>query len=425
MLGMHRMVLHLSPQFRRALFWWCGVLLVLLPACTSSTTPTATSTGSPAPDQQPAPQITTLTIWHSWSGGQADALNVVARAYEQNNPLVRIRLEAQPAATLLRTFSARVADASAPQIVIAPSRYVHELAERQFVVPLDEANFALGELLPAAVNAGRVGEQLYGVPLAWDALVLFHDRRVMPDAPASWEDLTTLEPTTPVSDTAQWNAGYYLSLERTLPYVDVWNGALLDADGQPTFATASRDATIGWLQWLRTLHTNPAVLATPDFSTLDDAMQSGRVLSMIDWAHKRADYEQLWGGAAAVGIAPLPTLQSKPPRTLVRAEIATINAVTTKDQRSAATAFLRDAIGAQAQTLLAEQSRGAVLPVHAHVQLDAASTAMRAAAEQGHSFTGALDAAWQPLDAMVTSAVNGGDAAQAVDKASTQIGNRE
>jgi len=424
MLGMHRISLPSFPPVRRTPFWWCGVLLVLLAACASSTTPTATSNSSPAPDQQPAPQITTLTIWHSWSGAQADALNDVARAYEQNNPLVRIRLEAQPAATLLRTFSARVADASAPQIVIAPSRYVHELAERKFVVSLDEASFALGDLLPAAVDGGRVRDQLYGVPLAWDALVLFHDRRVMPEAPASWEDLLALEPTTPVSDTAQWNVGYYLSLERTLPYVDVWNGALLDANGQPTFATASRDATIGWLQWLRALHTNPAVLATPNFSTLDERLQEGRVTSMIDWAHKRPAYEQLWGSADGVGVAPLPTLQGKPSRTLVRAEVAAINAVTTDDQRSTAEAFLRYATDAQAQTRLAQQSRGIVLPAHTGVPVDAHGEAMRVAAEHGQSFTGALDATWQSLDTMINTVVNGGDAAQAVDKASTQVGNK-
>ncbi len=411
------------PRSPRSPIWWLSVLLVLLAACTSSTTPTTNS--SPAPDQQPAPQITTLTVWHSWSGAQADALNAVARAYEQNNPLVRIRLEAQPAATMHRTFGARVADASAPQIVITPSRYVGDLVERKYLVPLDATSFALNDLLPAAVDGSRVGDQLYGVPLAWDALVLFHDRRVIPEAPASWEDLIALQPTTPVSDTAQWNVGYYLSLERTLPYMSVWNGTLLDAEGQPTFATSSRDATLGWLQWLRELHTNPAVLATPDFSTLDERLQEGRVLSMIDWAHKRPEYEQLWQSADAVGVAPLPTLHGTQPTTVVRAQTAAINAVIMDDQRRAAEAFLRYATGVQAQALLAEQSRGTVLPVHMGVPVDEPTMKMRAAVERAQSFTGALDKAWQPLDTMVTTVVNGGDAAQAVDKAGTEVGTRE
>jgi ABC-type glycerol-3-phosphate transport system substrate-binding protein len=214
-------------------------------------------------------------------------------------------------------------------------------------------------------------------------------------------------------------------LERTLPYVGVWNGGLLDANGQPTFATTSRDATIGWLQWLRALHTNPAVLATPDFSTLDERLQEGRVTSMIDWAHKRPAYEQLWQSAAAVGIAPLPTLRGTPPTTLVRAETAAINTVTTDEQHRAAEAFLRYATGAQAQTRLAEQSRGTVLPAHTGVPVEAHGEAMRVAVEHGQSFTGALDATWQSLDTMINSVVNGGDAGEAVDKASTNIGNRE
>lgn len=420
---MHRTVPHQFPWLRRPPFWWCAVLLVLLAACASATTPTTTPS-SPNPAQPPAPQITTLTVWHSWSGAQADALNVMARQYEQANPTVRIRLEVQPAATLLRTFSARVDDASAPQVVITPGRYLGQLTQRQFLMPLDQGAFALKDLLPAAVDNGRVGGQLFGVPLAWDALVLFYDRRALPNAPTSFEALLAAKPTIPVSDTAHWNAGYYLSLDRTLPYASVWNGTLLDNNGQPTFATSSRDATIGWLRWLRSLYTNPAILATPDFSALDQRLQEGRVLSMIDWAHKRPDYEQLWQGANTVGIAPLPTLQGKPPRPLVQAEVGTINAVTSDAQRHAAIAFLRYATDAPAQTLLAKQSHGAVLPVHTGVQVDNSSAAVRVALGQAQSFTSALNAAWQPLDAMVNSVVNGGDAAAAVDKASTQIGNK-
>jgi ABC-type glycerol-3-phosphate transport system substrate-binding protein len=126
-----------------------------------------------------------------------------------------------------------------------------------------------------------------------------------------------------------------------------------------------------------------------------------------------------------VGVAPLPTLRGTQPTTLVRAEVAAINAVTTDQQRRAAEAFLRYATGAEAQTRLAEQSRGAVLPAHTGVPVDAHGEAMRVAAEHGQSFTGALDATWQPLDTMINSVVNGGDAGEAVDKASTQVGNRE
>ncbi len=424
MLGMHRMVLHQRfPQFRRTPFWWCGVLLVLLAACASSTTPTATSNSSPNPEQQPVPLITTLTIWHSWSGAQADALNVVARQYEQNNPLVRIQLEAQPAATLLRTFGARVADASAPQIVIAPGRYLGELAERQYLVPLDQASFALGDLLPAAVDAGRSGDQLYGVPLTWDALVLFYDRRAIPDVPTRFEDLIALEQTTPLSGTTQWNMGYYLSLDRTLPYLPIWDGALFDDTNQPVFATTSRDATIGWLGWLRELHTNPTVLATQDFGALDEMIQAGRVRSVIDWGYKRSLYEQLWG-ADALGIAPLPTLRNTQPQTMVRAEIAAINAVITDEQRRAAEAFLRYALDVPAQTLLAEQGRGAMLPVHSGAPVDASGEALRAAAASAQGFTSDLHGAWQPLDSMLTSVLNGTNPVEAVDAANTRLGNR-
>jgi ABC-type glycerol-3-phosphate transport system substrate-binding protein len=394
------------------LLWCYGLLLGMLTACMATSNPTTTS--SPAP----APQITTLTIWHSWSGARHDALNALARNYEQANPSVRIRLEPHPAATLLRTFAARVADDSAPQILLTSGRYVGELAERQYVMPLDEAAFPLGSLLPAAVDSGRVNGALYAVPLTFDPLVLFYDRRTFATPPESFEELVNLQQTTPASDTAQWNLGYYLSLERTLPYLAAFGGTLFDADGQPIFANSSRDATIQWLRWLRELHTNPAVLAMPDFSTLDGEIQQERVLSVIDWAHTRADYEQLWG-TDATGVAPLPSVRGGQPQTMILSEVACINAVTSPEQRAAAEAFLRFSLEPATQQLLAEQSRGLLLPTHGSATENAQEATL--ATQSAQAFTSQMAAQEDVLEEMVRSVVsNATDAAAAVDDAAAK-----
>jgi hypothetical protein len=152
-------------------------------------------------------------------------------------------------------------------------------------------------------------------------------------------------------------------------------------------------------------------------------IQAGRVRSVIDWGYKRSLYEQLWS-ADALGIASLPTLRNMQPQTLVRAEIASINAVTTDEQRRAAEAFLGYALDVPAQTLLAEQGRGAMLPVHGGAPVDASGAALRAAAASAQGFTSDLHAAWQPLDGMLTSVLNGTNPAEAVDAASTRVENR-
>jgi ABC-type glycerol-3-phosphate transport system substrate-binding protein len=199
-------------------------------------------------------------------------------------------------------------------------------------------------------------------------------------------------------------------------------GALFDANSQPVFTASSRDATIRWLDWLRSLHTNPNVLATPDFSMLDAEIQQGRILSVIDWAHKQADYEQLWRSADAVGVAPLPSVGAGQPRTVVLAEVACINAVTSPEQRAAAEAFLRFSISPDAQRLLAEQSRGLLLPVQQAATADTPAAAVWQGAQGAQTLTSQINAWKQPLDEMVRSVVsNGTSAAEAVDAAGATI----
>src|SRR5689334_17664055 len=96
--------------------------LCLLSACASTTAEPRTSP-SPVAGGQPQPGIDRITLWHSWSGAKLEALNNLARSYEQNHPDVRISLEARPASDMLRTYGLSVADGSAPQILLMLGRY--------------------------------------------------------------------------------------------------------------------------------------------------------------------------------------------------------------------------------------------------------------------------------------------------------------
>ena len=63
-------------------------------------------------------------MWHTWTGRGAQVLDLLARRYEQGHPNTRINLQARPAASLVRDYSASVANGSAPQLLLVLSRYV-------------------------------------------------------------------------------------------------------------------------------------------------------------------------------------------------------------------------------------------------------------------------------------------------------------
>ena len=403
----------------------CLAALCLLPACAATTAEPRTSP-SPAPGAQQSTGPVRLTLWHSWSGVKLEALNSLARSYEQAHPDVRISLQAQPVSDMLRSYSVSVADGSAPQILLMLGRYVGELAERQYIAPLDDAFSAdtTSDLLPQALDGARFNGQLYAMPISFDTLTLFYDRRRIAAPPQSFDQVLALNQDQRDQPPEQraLSLGYYLSLETTLPYLHAFGGALLDEQGQPVFAGQHKAATLRWLDWLKTLQSNEQVIASPDFSAVDAVVQQGRVLSAIDWARRRSSYAQVWG-PDSVGIASLPPLSADAaPKPLVLSEVLCINTVVSAEQRMAAQDFVRFMIDRSSQETL--WTRGQLLPVHRQVTVAEELQAVQAAAATSQPLTSEIAATgmWRPLNDMLRSVVsNAATANEAIDTAGAAL----
>lgn len=364
----------------RLLIVWC----LLLVGCASGSggaqrTAVATNAagGRPAGTAE-AIAPTTITVWHPWTGRQQQALDSLARAFEQQRPMIRIRLERQAVAHLVRQYQERVSDGSAPQLVLLHGRYIQELAEGKLVQPVDglypiESRPAF---LPAAWESGRVQDQQYGVPLTLDALVLWYDRRVLVTPPTDLSQLpSTVQPTFAPQDFGTATPeplatlAYHLSLATTLPYLYALGGQLTTAADPIAFAHDSRPATVRWLEGLQSLATRPLLRASDDLSVVDQALQTGQALSVIDWSHRRDEYAQVWG-EASVGVAALPraSVEGQPPPTLIMTDMLCVNAVMSDVQRKATFEFLLYLTSAEAQTTLAKQA--GVLPANNDATVD-------------------------------------------------------
>jgi ABC-type glycerol-3-phosphate transport system substrate-binding protein len=407
--------------------------LLALAACASSVAqPVPTPQLAASPEAvAPLPRQLMLTLWHSWNGRGAQALDTLARNYERSHPDVRITLQARPAASLVRDYSAAVSDGSAPQLLLVRGRYLGDLAEKGLVIPLQDKPImdSLVDLLPAAVDGVRVAGVVYGVPITYDSLMLFYDRRQLPQPPASLGDLLAWTPggatTTPER---RWGLAYYLSAATTLPYLQAFGGAVFAPNRGMTLDENHRAEARRWLEWLQTLHADERATATDDFGAVDALIQSNRVAAALDWTHRLPDYQRLWG-ADAVGLAGLPPVEGQQPAppTLLLADVVCVNTVTGKQQRDAAHDFLRFLVSGQAQELLWTQA--GLFPTNQKARLDEpekddpANAALRAAANAvAFPHTPADTRAWPLLDEMVRSVLAGSATpTEAWDKASAGL----
>ncbi len=394
------------------------VLPLLFAACG---TETATISTTPTPTQQaqaPAPLV--LTIWHSWNGRSAQTLDLLARRYEQSHPDVRIVLQSHSAASFIHDYSTSVADGSAPQMILVLSRYVSDLAARSQILPLEDrfTPNTFQDMLPAALDTVRVNQQLYAVPMSYDSLVLFYDRRKLSTAPATIEALLAAANAGSDPNMASPSPvlAYYLSAATTLPYLHAFNGAVFGADGRTILDGDQYEGTVRWLEWIQSMRDDARTIATDDFGAVDGMIQANRVGAVIDWSHRLPAFQQLWG-RDSVGIAALPRIdEAQVVPSIVLSDALCINPITTTQQRTAAADFLLFMASAEAQALL--WSRGEEIPVNQAATVDGAAKDLIGIGGDGFAFPSALAStrAWPLLDGMIRGVLSGSATpAEAID----------
>ncbi|MBA3943739.1 MAG: extracellular solute-binding protein [Herpetosiphonaceae bacterium] len=423
-------------MLKRIASWLC--CLVLLLSCAGGPS-SATVDKTPARPGATAPALQlpplTLTLWHPWSGRKEQALDALARSFEQLHPEIRIRLEAHPVASLVHDYAAVAADAGGPQLLLLRGRYVGELALSQHLLPLDTVvpTPTLTLLLPAALANGQVNGHPYGMPLSLDALVFWYDRRMLTRQPASLMDLfaapgatvtSTVAPdaTTTATPQPSIKLAYHLSLVTTLPYLYALDGRLQNASDGVALGTTMRPAAVHWLSALQDLMAQPQVRASDDLALVDRALQIGHAWSAIDWSYQGSEYESVWG-KDAIGVAGLlpATTGGKAPPTMVAADVLSVNPVTNAEQRMAAYSFVRYALSEEAQTNLAKIA--GVVPANSRAKVDAATHALRAAINTAVPEPTTLDSrSWAILNDMVQNVLTGNAVPeQALDAATAQL----
>ncbi|GAC1550915.1 MAG: extracellular solute-binding protein [Herpetosiphon sp.] len=366
----------------------------------------------------------TLTLWHSWSGRKAQALNSLARAFEQQHPNLRIVLESHPSATLVRDYTSQVADGSAPQLILTRGRYIGDLASHHQILPLDDVTSKQLRLtlVPAALASTESGGVNYGLPLTMDFLAFWYDRRTFRELPSSIAAVTQSPDPVKVSDVQPIKLAYHLSLITTLPYLYVLGGRLRTLDDALAMGGAERTSAVRWLTGLQSLLIQPTVKASDDPSIVDQALQVGHASAAVDWSYQWPEYETAWG-RDAIGVATLrPTAEGgQQPPTVVSSEVLSINVRTTEAQRAASWDLLRFLGGDIAQANLAHDAD--IVPTNTRASVEGPVASLRAAFGEAVPEPSMFDAhTWAVLNDMVNNVLIGNAGPdQALDAAVAQL----
>jgi maltose-binding protein MalE len=375
-----------------------------------------------------AQDTVTLVLWHAKQDAEGDALLALIDAFNAANPGIVVEQVFNPSGTLQDSFIAAAGSGQGPDMVIWANDSTGPWATagviKDITAAVDET--LLSQASETAWGAFTFNDAIYGVPFSAKTLAFFYNRALVPEAPATWDEVLAISrelAADGVTGLAFQNgffhsAGFLFSL----------GGALMDADGNVAFAegdgAAAADAYFQFHQDMYTLAQDPTSGVVIDGSSPNPGFQQGTVAMVYDGIWNLAQFESDLGDD--LGVSTMPALSNgEVPALFAQAEGFYANANISDAKLAAFIAWATFITSEEGQTIAATE--GGLLPVNTAVEVE--NPNLQVFAEQfalGTPFPNRAELSqfWGPMGDAITAVSNGGEAADAVRaRAAEQIQN--
>ncbi len=397
-----------------------GLLGLIALSCGPPPEPTELISLLPAPTVGAQPgggQAVRVTLWHPWRKSQAQALGRVIGAFQERQPGVQFDVRYVPFDDLRAAYETAVTSGVGPTVLLGAADWGPALYDGGLVANLSvmaDEEF-LASINPAALGAVEYRGGLIGLPQRVEGVVLFRNRSIVADAPATMEELVA-------SAQAATGGGVVgANLERGFffsgAHLDGIGGALMDGEGNPLF---DDEKGVEWVELLRLFEeAGPAEYYTDGDLERFEAGQAGMI---IDWTRNISRLVEAVGeGNLVIDVWPAVGEEGRLSG-YVQTENLYLRADVEGEEREAAWAFMEFFLSAEAQAMLGEAGH---LPVVVGVEV--ANPLLQqavAALEGGTAFplVPEMGCYWDPMDTALLSVFEeGADPAAALSQAHNTI----
>lgn len=251
----------------------------------------------------PAAAQTDITLWTTEEAGPLEFVEGLAAAYEEANPDVSITTIFHAPEAMVNDVLTAAIGGQAPDLLWTQADHVGPLAAAGQIVPLDDL-VDTGIYEPAAVEVTTVDGQVWGVPNSYgNALMLYYNKDLVPEPPASTDELIELA----VANTDVDNDKYGLVYDQTqsfwlTPWLGGFGVEVFDEDGNPALGSDAMVDALTFLQELKWTHGVMPVDA--NYDTANALFVGGDAAMIINGDWELGNYAGTFGDT--LGIAPIP-----------------------------------------------------------------------------------------------------------------------
>lgn len=340
-------------RHKHLLFWALGFVLLLAAGCRGGSPPSAQTPvlgtpalASPLPST-PTDQVTSLTLWHSWDEPQVPTLVQIIAEFQAQNPNIHFDLLYVPAEDLRARFQSEAQDGAGPVLLLGPQEWGPPLYSAGLLADLPGL---AGSRLQNALNPAALGSVQYqgkwiGLPYTIQGVVLYRNRSLIPNAPATFDDLITLAKNATKGQVvgADLERGFFFSGA----HLNGLGGQLMQPDGQPAF---NDEHGIAWLELLKAFEQAGPTEANSDRDLA--LFEEGRVGFIIDGTWSLDTLSEAIGGEN-LAVDPWPAYGSGHLSGYVQSESLFLNKQTSPAARDAAWKFMQYFLSPATQQALA------------------------------------------------------------------------
>ncbi|HRE90757.1 MAG TPA: extracellular solute-binding protein, partial [Myxococcota bacterium] len=235
------------------------------------------------------------------------ALDQVVKTFNESGAGVTIRSQQIPYDPFVDKVTITVPAGTGPDLFIFAHNMVGNWVEKGVLEPLSGLvpPELLKEHMPESVKALVYRKNLYGLPLAFKSLVMFYNKKLLPEPPATMEELIPKLQELKTADryALVYQAGglYFHSM-----WFHAFGGRVFDDEHKPAFDTPEH---LKGLEYVRDLHMKHKVL--------EKGISGFMVTSLFNEGNAVVVFNGPWflaeiEGPVEYGIAPLPTVEGKP-----------------------------------------------------------------------------------------------------------------
>ena len=332
---------------------WLVVSLVLLAGFALAACAPASPTEAPAAGA-PAAEPVTISVWHAYTETEEQLFNSAVESFMADNPNITIEVLAVPFDELQNKFQTEVAAGGGPTLVTGPQDRMAGYADAGLLKELPADASFVGDLVPAAVEGGKVGGVLVGYPLNNKVVAMFYNTSMVDTPPADFDELLSMAAEHGLAITADWFHNYMWGPAFGAQFFDDNYKVVIDSDaGAQAYA------------YFKTVCESEGVVCDGNDGDMDTLFRQGEVAFRFQGPWMAGDaIADL--GAENVAVTAIPTIPGEDfPRPWNQSEMISMNVDATDAEMAAALSFIGYLDSAEVQSNFLNEAQW--IPANANV----------------------------------------------------------